>query len=160
MKKITWLLAVLLTAVTFIACEGPMGPEGPLGPQGPQGEPGYGTKWYTTSFTINRSDWLLSDGNPGDLDTYFFADKNIPQLTDIVFDEGTVLGYIQTAKDVKNGLPFVLHRGEEQNGKEFLWTQTYDFDFSPGMIRFYVTYSDFSTNIIPDSETFHIVLMW
>ncbi|WP_255351446.1 hypothetical protein [Dysgonomonas sp. BGC7] len=25
---------------------------------------------------------------------------------------------------------------------------------------FYLTYSDFSTNIRPETETFHIVLMW
>ena len=146
MKKIT---LILLSAITFIACEGPMGPEG---------EPGYGTNWYTTSLTINSSDWSLS-GAPGDLNTYFFADMDIPQLSDFIYREGTVIGYIQTAGSVKNGLPYVLHFGEE-GGKEFLWTQTYDFDFSPGMIRFYITYSDFNTQISPGTETFHIILMW
>lgn len=162
MKKITLLL---LTAIALIACEGPEGPMGPMGPEGPQGatgpegEPGYGTNWYTTSFTINKSEWLIS-GDPGDLNTYFFADKDIPQLSNYIFREGTVIGYIQTANNVKNGLPYVLHMGEELEGKEFLWTQTYDLDFSPGMIRFYITYSDFNTQISPGSETFHIILMW
>jgi len=156
MKKITF---VLLAVVMFIACEGPEGPMGPQGPQGQVGEPGYGVSWYTTSFTINESDWLLS-GRAGDLNTYFYADRNISQLTDVVFDEGTVVGYIQTSKDVKNGLPFVLHMGEESGGDEFLWTQTYDFDYSPGMVRFYITYSDFNTQISPGAETFHIILMW
>lgn len=162
MKKITLLL---LAAITLIACEGPEGPMGPMGPQGTHGQngkdgqDGYGANWYTTSFTVKKTDWLLS-GEPGDLNSFFFADREIPQLDDFIFNEGTVLGYIQTGKDVKNGLPFVLHMGDEQNGKEFLWTQTYDFDFSPGLIRFYITYSDFSTNIPPEGETFHIILMW
>ncbi len=162
MKKIIFLL---FAAIAMISCEGPMGPEGPMGAQGrdgqdgKDGQDGYGANWYTTSFTIKKSDWLLS-GEPGDLNTYFFVDREIPQLDDFIFDEGTVIGYIQTGKDVKNGLPFVLHMGETQGNQELLWTQTYDFDFSPGMIRFYITYSDFSTNIPPEGETFHIILMW
>lgn len=165
MKKITFML---FAAIALFACEGPEGPMGPSGPQGidgqdgrdgKDGQDGYGAQWYTTSFTILASDWMLM-GEPGDLNTYFYADRKIPQLDERVYSEGTVLGYIQTGKDVKNGLPFVLHMGEASDGKEFLWTQTYDFDFSPGTIRFYITYSDFSTQIPPEGETFHIVLMW
>ncbi len=156
MKRIFF---ILLATITLIACEGPMGPQGPMGPSGPEGEPGYGANWYTTSFTIHKSDWMLA-GNAGDLNTYFFADIDIPQLSNDIYRDGTVIGYIETYKNVKNGLPFVLHMGDEQGGIEFLWTQTYDFDFSPGSIRFYITYSDFNTQISPDTETFHIVLMW
>jgi len=165
MRKIVF---ILLSAIALIACEGPEGPMGPRGADGQNGQngkdgqdgkDGYGTEWYTTSFTINKSDWILS-GQAGGLNTYFYADKKIPELSEFVFDEGTVLGYIQTDVNVKNGMPFVLHLGDEQNGQEFLWTQTYDFDFSPGMVRFYITYSDFNTQIPPESETFHIVLMW
>ncbi len=157
MRKIVF---ILLSAIALISCEGPMGPAGQDGRDGIDGKDGQdGMKWYTTSFTINKSNWKLS-GQAGDLNTYFYADKDIPELTEYVFEEGTVLGYIQTGIDVKNGMPFVLHMGDEQNGQEFLWTQTYDFDFSPEMVRFYITYSDFSTQILPDSETFHIVLMW
>lgn len=156
MKKITFFLLAMLVCV---ACEGPMGPQGPAGFDGKDGKDGYETKWLTTSFTINKSEWRLM-GEPGELNTFFYADRNIPELSDYVFDEGLVIGYIQTEKDVKNGLPFVLHLGEEIDGKEFLWTQTYDFDYSPGMVRFYITYSDFNTQYPPDSETFHIVLLW
>lgn len=153
MRKIAF---IVLAAILLIACEGPMGP---AGRDGKDGQDGYGTEWYTTSFVIKKSDWILS-GPAGALNTYYYADKQIPQLSDFVFDEGLVLGYIQTDVDVKNGLPFVLHMGEEGNGQEFLWTQTYDFDYSPGMVRFYVTYSDFNTQIAPEAETFHIVLVW
>lgn len=162
MKRI---ILLLVSVIALVSCEGPMGPEGPrgldgqMGPKGEPGEPGYGANWYTTSFKIDQSDWLLV-GRPGDLNTYFYADVDIPQLTDFIYKEGTVIGYLETSPGVKNGIPYVLHLGEEQAGREFLWTQTYDLDFSPGMIRFYVTYSDFSTNINPASETFHIILMW
>ena len=39
-------------------------------------------------------------------------------------------------------------------------TQTYNFDYTPGVVRFYVTYSDFKTEATPGTEKFSIVLMW
>jgi len=169
MKKVIF---TLLVAISFMACEGPEGPMGPAGQDGrpglngqdgkdgQNGQDGKGTKWYTTSFTVNQSDWKLS-GKVGDLNSYFYADKNLPQLDDFVFAKGTVIGYIEPEPNVKNGLPFVLHKGDILNsGQEVLWTETYDFDYSDGLIRFYLTYSDFSTNIPAPTQKFHIVLMW
>ncbi len=82
------------------------------------------------------------------------------RLTQYVYNYGSGIAYIQTDNGVKNGMPFVLHKGEASADREFLWTQTYDFDFTPGEIGFYVTYSDFSTAIRPGAETFHVVLFW
>lgn len=167
MKKVLF----LFITVVFFACEGPMGPMGPQGPSGPigpvgptgpigpEGEPGYGTNWFVTSFTIEEHEWRLV-GNPNELNSFFTVNKSLPELTRLVYKDGTVVAYIETDKGVKNGLPFVLHRGAEDNQGEFLWTQTYDFDFYEGGVGFYVTYSDFTTTIRPDKETFHIVLMW
>lgn len=152
-------LFILLLAISFIACEGPMGPEGLTGPQGPKGEPGYGNNWHVTSFTVAKSEWKLV-GNPGELNSYFYVDKPLKELTQTVYNEGSIISYIETDKGVKNGMPYVLHLGEAEGSKEFLWTQTYDFDFYKGGITFYVTYSDFNTQIRPDIETFHVVLMW
>ncbi len=163
---------LLLTAVLFMfGCEGPMGPEGPegpmgrtgsqgaQGPQGPQGEDGYGTNWYVASITVKESEWKIK-GVPGELNSYFYVYKPLDQLTKYIYDNGSVIAYIQTDKDVKNGMPYVLHLGEAGDNKEFLWTQTYDFDFYEGGIGFYVTYSDFNTQIRPGTETFHVILMW
>jgi len=168
MKKV---LLALFVAMAAMACEGPMGPEGPMGQMGKNGingqdgkdgkdgEDGYGANWYVTSFTIESDEWELV-GKPGELNSYFFVDKPLKELTSFVYKEGTVVSYIETSKGVKNGLPYVLHKGDKDELGEFLWTQTYDFDFYPGGVGFYVTYSDFSTKFRPDSETFHIVLMW
>lgn len=149
MKKIIVLLSAVLI---FASCEGPMGPTGP------EGEPGVAT-WHIEKVTVKQSDWKLS-GNPGDLKSYYYADVRISQLTQYVFDYGTVLGYVYLEPDVKNGLPYVYHTGEEVAGENKLWTQTYDFDFEPGWVRLYVTFSDFETYYIPEEETFGIVLMW
>lgn len=156
MKKI---LMFLMVAVAMMSCEGKMGPMGPEGPQGQNGKDGEGANWYTTSFRIESADWKLK-GLEGELNSHYYADVEIPKLTEQIFDKGTVIGYVSVADDVKNGLPFVIHVGENINDKDVLWTQTYDFDFEPGWIRFYATYSDFMTQARPGGETFHIVLMW
>lgn len=154
MKKVLLLLVI----IGLISCEGP---EGPMGPEGPQGKQGYGTNWYNTSFTINSNEWKVGGGKPGDLNTYFYVDKDISQLTKSVFDEGTIIGYIETEKGVKTGLPYVWHLGTVVNSEDYLWTKTYDFDFVEGGVRFYITYNNFDTGIKPTyNETFHIVLMW
>lgn len=152
MKKLLFLFLSLL----LISCEGDIGPAGPMGPQG---EPGQNTDWCVKSFTIDRSEWRLA-GNPGALNSYFYVDKNIKELTKFVFNEGSVIAYFESNTGIKNGMPYVLHKGDKDSKGEFLWTQTYDFDFYVGGVRFYLTYSDFNTQITPDTETFHIVLMW
>ncbi len=159
MKK---LLSLLTAVLFFIACEGPMGPEGlegPMGPEGPRGKDGYGTNWYSTTITVSANEWQLK-GNPNDLNSYFYVYKPLSQLTKSVYDKGTVISYIETQPGIKNGMPYVLHLGEAEGTKEFLWTQTYDFDFTPGEIGFYVSYSDFNTQMRPGTEKFHVVLMW
>ncbi len=155
MKK---LLFIATIASIFIACEGPMGPQGPQGQPGKNGE---GANWYSTTITVEADEWELKNGEADDLNTYYFASKPLHQLTPYIYERGSVIAYIENLDGVKNGMPFVWHRGEETTeGKLFLWTETYDFDFTTGEIGFYITYSDFSTNIRPDTKTFHIVMFW
>lgn len=158
MKKV---FALFVLALSFMACEGPMGPAGMDGLDGRDGKDGYGTNWFSKSFTIQPHEWILK-GKPGELNSYFVVEKEIPELTSEIYRRKAVLAYIQTGDGIKNGMPYVLHKGgTAENGKEFIWTQTYDFDYSEGIVGFYLTYSDFSTEIKPNTpETFHIVLMW
>jgi hypothetical protein len=150
MKKLMMFAAA---AMILIACEGPEGP------MGPQGRDGVGADWYSTSITVNADEWILS-GEPDDLNSYFYVYKAVPRLNSDIYNYGSVIAYIQTGDQVKNGMPFVLHKGEVDGDKEFLWTQTYDYDFTTGEIGFYVTYSDFSTTIRPGDQTFHVVMFW
>jgi len=154
MKKL--LIFTTLLAIMFSACEGPMGPAGPMGPQGQPGDESY---WYTTSFTVNSSAWRL-EGQPDELNSYFYYDKAVPQLTNNIFNGGIVLLYLQAANNIKNVMPYVLHLGDEDHLGEFFWTQTYDYDFEQGNIRIYVTYSDFMTSRRPDTETFSLILLY
>lgn len=178
MKKLLLLFSIIFT---LSACEGDTGPMGPTGPQGGEGQQGQkgdqgdkgdkgdkgdpgdgGVGWYIKTFTVKKDAWTLV-GQPGEVKSYFYADLKIPELNEHVFKDGTVIGYFvstDNGTEYKNGLPYVIHTGVEENGKQELWTQTYDFDFTPGWVRFYVTYSDFKTQSTPEDETFSVVLMW
>jgi hypothetical protein len=174
MKK---LLFILASTLILAACEGPMGPPGPQGlpgapgqngqdgrdgQNGYNGKDGEGTNWTRRKITINPDSWTVMNGNPGDLNTFFFASVPWNELTQYIYDNGSVVAYIENYDGVKNGMPFVLHRGEkDDNGNDILWTETYDFDFSPGELGFYLTYSDFSTRIRPDKPVdFYIIMFW
>jgi len=146
MKKILF----FIIAISFFACEGPTGPEGPAGSN---------TSWHVESITIKKNEWKLS-GKTGALNSYYYAEKPLKELTSFVYKQGLVGAYLQTDDKVKNEMPYVLHKGGVDKVGEFLWTQTYDFDFYTGGVCFYVTYSDFNTQIHPDEETFHVVLAW
>jgi hypothetical protein len=150
-------LLLLFVCIAFIACEGP---EGPMGPVGPQGEPGTGTNWYATSYTIQPNEWELV-GNKGELNSYFFVDKPLPRLSDFVYEDGSILVYLEFSPNVKNVMPFVSHKAGVDDLGEFFWTETYDYDFYKGGIGFYLTYSDFNTKMKPNQAiTFHVILMW
>lgn len=164
MKKVL-LLLVVFSGLLFISCEGPEGPAGPPGydgKNGKDGKDGYGSYWYVVKFTIQPNEWAVGGGIAGDLNTFYYVDKKIKELDNNVFDNGNVIAYIETDKGIKNGMPYVLHFGElTDNGGEHLWTQTYDYDFVVGSIRFYMTRSDFFTQReMKQPVTFHVVLMW
>ncbi len=171
MKKVLLFLAL---AMSFMACEGPMGPMGPTGLDGFDGQDGRdgqdgkdgkdgsgGATWLNKTFTIQPNEWTLV-GEPNALDSYFVVEKSLPELSEMIYNEKAVIAYFQTKNGQKNGMPFVFHTGEVgSDGKEYIWTETFDYDFSVGKVRFFLTYSDFNTLTYPDqSETFHIVLLW
>lgn len=151
-QLLTALLIILFTTITT-SCQGP---EGPMGPMGPSGE---GTSWATQSYHIKASDWKLQ-GKTNELNSYYYVNISIPDLDKNIFQYGSVLAYLETEPGIKNGLPYVSHRGGKDNLGEFLWTQTYDFDFYPGGATIYLTYSDFNTTVRPSAETIHFILMW
>ena len=156
MKKILFLLAVIVAVMA--SCEGE---EGPMGRDGRDGKDG-NANYESIEFKVGASDWKL-EGNPNDIGAYYYIDFNVTEITPYVYDYGTVIGYIEVAADIKNGLPFTSYNGilgETPEDGDVFWSKKYDFDFSPGNVRFKVTYSDFITSVSPESTTFYVVLIW
>jgi hypothetical protein len=177
MKK---LILLALSALAMAACEGPMGPPGPQGLPGENGQngrdgqdgrngqdgrDGQGTHWIREKFTVNPGDWRL-EGGANQLNSYFQCDFRWLDMTQQVYETSSVVAYIETGTSdgnkIKNGMPYVWHRGATVDGTEELWTETYDFDFVPGWISFYLTYSDFYTGNNRPTEpiVFHVVVIW
>lgn len=159
MKK----LLFFLFAICFISCEGPEGPRGYNGRDGVDGvdgKDGSGVKWFKKSYTIKPADWVL-DGATNALESFYYADIEIKDLNNQVYKEGTVIAYMETNTGVKVGMPYVRHYGIPDGDGKYFWTETLDFDYTDGSIRFYLTYSDFNTETKPSENiTFHIVMMW
>lgn len=148
MKK---LLTALLAAVCFLACEGPMGPPG---------TPAEQTQWKPIYYTVKTQDWRLmgGEGNPNSYYQYVFDE---PELTDFVYKEGVVIGYVVAnagveGEEVLRPLPDTWPVAENQD----YWTEHITFDYMPGSVAFYVAYNDFATNVRPPAMTFKLMMIW
>lgn len=160
MKKI---LFAIVVAVAFMACKGDDGAVGPMGPQGDPGEDGYGSYWIPTRFVIEEGEWQIG-GEEGQPNSFFFVDKELKALTEDVYYDGLVIGYMETDQNVKQVLPYVQPIDDLQGNK---WTRIYDFDYEydfnrkTAYVRFYMKDSDFATNVPIDGQRiFNIIVVY
>lgn len=120
-----------------------------MGPPGNDGSANFSIAYFTIS------NWNLSSDN-----SYFYADVNYPDLTDFVYNEGVIVGYLMqnfdTEYEYQVPLPFDIYYNTEEGS----WTETVSMDFVPGSIRFYYEPSDFFTGFVPPVCTFKIALVW
>lgn len=158
MKRVLFLM---LTALLLVSCEGPQGPKGD------QGDPGVGT-WKIIDLKVDKWQYSKAANN-----NYFYADFNVPELTEFIYDYGMVQCYIEynsgTENRIQQLLPMSRHKEEQivNAGGEKQWvfyTETIDFDYGIGNVRIYLTQSDFNyeidTNWEPDPMLFRLVLLW
>lgn len=147
---------LLLSAVVwlFASCEGPAGRDGLNGRDGAE------TYWFVKNYTINSNQWQLVNG-VDELESYYQAKVSIPELDKDIYEKGNVFCYMfqrVNGVEVQTLLPFTIPRGEGNNNSEYLWTETFACDFTPGTITFYINYSDFYTSNRPETTTFRVVL--
>ena len=146
MKKI--LLLMMIAIGLFASCMGPPGRDG--------AEP----YWFIKTYTINSNQWKLVNG-VNELNSFYQAEVRIPELTKDIYEDGIVLCYMfqnVNGTEVQTLLPYVVPFGEERGDSEYLWTEMFAWDFTPGSIMFYVNYSDFLTDNRPPTTSFRVVL--
>lgn len=159
MKKAIFCIVAFMLA--FVSCEGPAGPMGPEGPAG------VGTNWKVyDNIVVNSEDWELIQDADGSHPRYM-AEVTLHDLTDEEFDfvytDGSFQAYVYKDMGIETQapLPYIVHREAVDNqGAYMTWEETYDFDYSPGTVAFYATYSDFFVDQRPPSMTFRVILMW
>lgn len=90
--------SILSIAIILLGCsrEGPMGPPGPVGPAGSPAD------FTILNVTVQPSDWQPF-GEFDEPDFQFVAGFDAPEITERVFDEALVIGYI-----IDNGVAFIL----------------------------------------------------
>jgi hypothetical protein len=143
-------LLALLAITGCLSCEGPMGPPG---------ESGVETQWEAIYYTVESEDWELvgNQGAPNSFYQFFF---NEAALTEFIYKEGVVIGYVvlnaDTRDEILRPLPDTWPVGE----KSSIWTESYTFDYMPGSVAFYVGYSDFATNVRPPKTKFKLMMIW
>lgn len=106
------------------------------------------------NLVVNENDWIEStDAN--DLNRYYSYSLNMPEISTYKYNKGAVIAYLDK-DNVQQTLPTVRHF---ENGAGNRWTETVDYEYSPGSITFYVTSSDFA-KIRPAQMYFKVILLW
>ena len=144
MKKL--LILSFVVVALFASCEGPPGRDGIDNEM----------YWFVREYTVASGRWeLVNDEEP--YGSYFQYPITISELDQELFKKGNVFCYMYRG-NVQTPLPFTIHYIETDDASDYLWTETYSFEFSNRAITFYVNYSDFKTSIRPPETTFRVVL--
>lgn len=145
MKRILFVLSVVLSAtLLFTACE----------------KNEYNINDLQVPFTVKNHQWTKEQDDV--LGTYFYYEKEIPQLTREVVNHGMVMVYLKLV--TKNGvteyhaMPFDDFFVDENNYK---WTEQVSFAFSPGYVTVFMKYDDqtFDTPYY-ESYDFQVRMVW
>jgi len=86
---------------------------------------------------------------------YLGNSLNMPEISTYKYNKGAVIAYLDK-DNVLQTLPTVRHY---ENGAGDRWTETVDYEYSPGSITFFVTNSDFA-KIRPAQMYFKVILLW
>lgn len=154
------LLAILLMAILFVSCEGPMGPPGE------PGQDGLATSWVIEDeIEVRSSDWKLSSNEEGEpIYTYDFRIKDSDyELYKKAYYEGLVSCYMyldfgDENLEAQTPLPNPVDR---QDNEGHQWRETYSYDYTTdGFIIFKVSISDFFLDQKPPTTYFRAALVF
>lgn len=125
-------------------------------------------KFETILINVNRNQWQYSNIENNN---YFIATVDMPEITGPVFKEGLIKMYrvynwgTSSASQVE--MPFTRHNEECIDpiaGEWVFYTETVDYEFSPGIMSIFYTVNDFNyeidTSFIPESMQFRCVIMY
>ncbi len=158
------LLFLPLVCLLLVSCEGEQGPKGDKGDKGDDGT----ANWKIID--LEASSWLYSNEANNN---YFYADFDVPEITQYVYDYGMVHCYVEynygTTTATQQLLPYSRHKEVEitQDDGTTQWvfyTETVDYDFGVGTLRIYYTQSDFDyeldTSFAPSAMHFRLAVIW
>jgi hypothetical protein len=134
MKKICLLLAIVSL---FVSCE----------------EGDTSTNWSVVNLVANQSDWVAVPENNG---VYYSCGFDMPEITSFVYSDGLVQVYCQL-DGAQQVLPYTCYYKNSTTG--YVWSRTIDYQYSPGILKVFVTYSDYVPTTM-ETFNFRAVVMW
>ena len=140
MKKLLFLLPIVMLSLLMSSCKGDDGP------MGPQGNPGFGYYKQGLLKIENKNQWV-------DKGEYYSASFSVPDLISDVFEYGVVIVYLDLGNEKRPlnlDLPVVDDLGR-------LYNEEYKFSYSPGNITIELSFSD-GIMRVPNLMNFHSVL--
>lgn len=118
----------------------------------------YGMDWDVFPVTVKASDWQWDEGKGYAL---YFADVKTPELTVEKAKDGGIQVARVIGDNVFKPLPYTEYLYDDIIG---YYSETVDFEYEPGYIRFYVKQSDLYDNtpadVIPLTMTFKITIFY
>lgn len=151
-------LTMLLIALLFSSCEGPMGPSGDPGKDGAI------TYWGVENVVIGSDQWEIhydSNDEPYYSCDYKIKDTDFNTYLD-TYNDGLVTAYMyldhNTNLEAQTPLPAIIPLRENDN---YQWREYYSYEYTlDGFVIFTVKYSDFIVDQKPPTSHFRIVLTY
>lgn len=147
MKKFYYLMAAVVCLLTLSACEG--------------------DKYYPTEYVyqynkenlnlhIESSDWKWSNNG------YYFYTFSVPELTQNIYNYGTVLCYREYNQGTVNAYQIALPYIQTKTDGTDTYQQFIDFSYLTGVVEIVLTNSDLKYDVTtaPESMDFHLALVW
>lgn len=168
MRKILFSIAMVVTLCAMASCVGAPGMDGRDGRDGKDGKDGKDGigAIHTVLVDVPQECWQYSCAENNN---YFFADVDVPEIPESVFDNGLISVYRvfdfygMDASQIE--LPYVRLKEECIGDDQWVfYTEEVDYEFGIGWMRFYYTLSDFfyelDGSVIPEPMQFRCVMMY
>ena len=142
MKKLS--LLFFTATIALSSCTGPVGPPGAPGPRGFDGN----ANVYAFNYFVEPFDWV-ENGLPGSPNSGFYSSFALPELDDIIFEDGAILVYM-----FDGALQIPLPNISTENGYQTI----YDYTLLLGEIDFWVRETDNQT-VAPQNQIEYKVIL-
>lgn len=137
MKKIIISLMTLLMALSFSSC----------------GDVYYYEDVEVVTVPLTADRWTRMSSP--DMPVYYAATFNVPELTQWVYNTGTLTCEV-VFSDARQPLPYVTHHANDMGQ---IWTRTVDFQYGVRTVTIFVTNSDFYDEV-PELMNFRLIMTY
>jgi len=113
---------------------------------------------YKHDYTVTAKDWKV--GTDDASGNYFYCEFSEPNLTQDVYDYGTMQAFLYMNGDNISPLPFDDFWVDPNTG--YMWTEQVTCEFQPGYVTFILKYNDHLTDNTPsyNQYDFRVQFTW